>query len=194
MHNGIFSRLIALFLAAMSLACPSLASASATTPLFDFTDYIYQRNTYNSLTAPKTTTATNISVAAKKTNASKSSVTGATYAALANGLFNFDYTVTHNSTSAVGFTLNFVVNGVSTPLTGSSGTYAYNLNMGDEFGWLLTYVKGSTNSTATLGITNFTTTVAAPEIDGAKLPLALLLMALLFIAGRQRMKAKDLAA
>ncbi|MBN9145375.1 MULTISPECIES: hypothetical protein [unclassified Novosphingobium] len=193
MKNGIFTRLAALFFLAFAVAFPSLASA-ATTPLFDFTDYTYSRNTYNNKTAPTSSTDSLISVAATKTNASKSSIAGVSYTALANGLFNFDYSVVTNSTSAVNYTLHFVVNGVSTALTSSPGTYAYNLSAGDTFGWLLTYTKGSTNSTATLKITNFTTTVAAPEIDGAKLPLALLLMVLLFIAGRYRMKAKDLAA
>lgn len=193
MKNGIFARLAALLFLALAVAFPSLASA-ATTPLFDFTDYTYSRNTYNNKTAPVASTDTLISAAATKTNASRSSVTGVSYTALTNGLFSFDYSVVTNSTSAVNYTLNFVVNGVSTALTGSTGTYSYNLSAGDTFGWLLTYTRGSTNSTATLNITNFTTTVAAPEIDGAKLPLALLLMVLLFIAGRHRMKAKGLAA
>lgn len=193
MKNGIFARLAALLFLALAVAFPSLASA-ATTPLFDFTDYTYTRNTYNNKTAPVSSTDSLISVAATKTNASRSSVTGISYTSMAKGLFNFDYSVVTNSSSAVNYTLNFVVNGVSTALTGSSGTYAYNLENGDTFGWLLTYTKGTTNSTATLNITNFTKAVAAPEIDGAKLPLALLLMVLLFIAGRYRMKAKDLVA
>lgn len=193
MKNGIFARLAALLFLALAVAFPSLASA-ATTPLFDFTDYTYTRNTYNNKTAPVSSTDSLLSVAATKTNASRSSVAGISYTSMAKGLFNFDYSVVTNSSSAVNYTLNFVVNGVSTALTGSSGTYAYNLENGDTFGWLLTYTKGTTNSTATLNITNFTKAVAAPEIDGAKLPLALLLMVLLFIAGRYRMKAKDLVA
>lgn len=193
MKNGIFARLAALLFLAFAVAFPSLASA-ATTPLFDFTDYTYTRNTYNNKTAPVSSTDSLLSVAATKTNASRSSVAGVSYTSMANGLFNFDYSVVNNSSTAVNYTLNFVVNGVSTALTGSSGTYSYNLSNGDEFGWLLTYTRGTTNSTATLNITNFTKAVAAPEIDGAKLPLALLLMVLLFIAGRHRMKAKDLVA
>lgn len=195
MKNGILSRLTALLLMALAFACPSLASATAvTTPLFDFTDYVYSRNTYNTVTNPLSSTSTDISVAAKRTNASRNSVAGITYTSLANGVFNFDYSVATTSVSAVNYTLDFVVNGVSTALTGSSGTYSYNLANGDTFGWLLTYARGTTNSTATLNITNFTTAVAAPEIDGAKLPLALMLMALLFIVGRAHMQRKGMIA
>jgi hypothetical protein len=115
--------------------------------------------------------------------AAKNKTETAVWTATKAGTFSFDWGL--SGTAAAGASGYFQINGSNTLLGSglSSGSSNFTLALGDVFGFRLVGTTLNKTNSANLQISNFVP--SAPEIDGAVLPLAVLLLGLGFFASRR---------
>lgn len=200
MKKGFTPGLATLLSAAFVFAMPSQASAATDFPVLDFGNMDVSTSngsvTPSGITGTIPATSATIAEQATKTTAKPNAHADGAFTVLRPTMLSFNWTSSTNKapTSGLGYTMTFIDNGVSTALTTATGSFAaFQANVGDVLEFNLANT-GKTNSIATASFTFTPASIRAPEIDGGKLPLAFLLLGMLFVASRRKLFSKTFSA
>ena len=197
MKKGFIPGLATLLSAAFVFAMPSQASATDV-PVLDFDSYDSVTSSGSISTPVVTGNTASVTLSAHKTTIHPIALAKITFTVLQDALATFNWTSSTNKapTTPLGYTLSFFENGVlanSTTTLGAGTSSPFSVTKGETLGFEIANT-GKNNSVATLVLGITPASIRAPEIDGGKLPLAFLLLGMLFVASRRKLFSKTFSA
>lgn len=191
MKNPTLGKMAALSLAAMTVLQPHSASALGFTGVYDL-------STWTTKTAGSGSVVKNapnsVTLIGSNSGVERSLNTDFKRTFTENTSISYAWSYLTKDVNAAYDPAFYILNGVSTLLTNprlgaaQSGTSSIFLPAGSVFGWRVN-TADNLDGAGSLTISNFSF-VGAPEIDGGKLPLAVMLLGLLFVISRRTRQGK----